>query len=229
MAKKIARRHHSKPAHSRQNWLQKLLPLRAHRWLATVLTLGIVIMIGWRMFSQPEGIFVVNNTEPLAQCGLINLEFNTRCGKDLYQGATITCADGTITQENSPALCRPIEKWYTYATMACQDKCVPSPTPLRSSPPNPCSCPPGAACKLPAECNPSPAPSGCTYKQVQCIQAPCDPVLECNLSSPRPQACTKIAGSCLNNARVCQTFSDGCQQAKICATPYQGCEGKPIN
>lgn len=48
--------------------------------------------------------------------------------------------------------------------------------------------PPGTPTRPPATSLPT-APPGCVYKQVQCIQAPCDPVLEC--SSPTATPTTK--------------------------------------
>lgn len=73
-------------------------------------------------------------------------------------------------------------------------------------------------------------PNGCVEKQVQCIQAPCEPILVCppGATTTPSQVCSQEAGSCMTTSGQCAGYSDGCIKARICATPYQTCNtGKP--
>jgi hypothetical protein len=50
-------------------------------------------------------------------------------------------------------------------------------------------------------------PPGCTYQQVQCIKAPCDPILVCtgSTSSPAPVVCAKDLMICPDGTEVGRT------------------------
>lgn len=62
------------------------------------------------------------------------------------------------------------------------------------------------------------APAGCYYKQVQCIQAPCEPILICDTTSdPQYEVCTQIAGTCTGTDGQCVTFTNGCERGRLCA------------
>lgn len=66
------------------------------------------------------------------------------------------------------------------------------------------------------------APEGCYYKQVQCIQAPCDPMLVCEspvplATPPKREICTQIAGTCTGLDGNCVNFTNGCERARLCA------------
>ncbi len=60
--------------------------------------------------------------------------------------------------------------------------------------------------------------SGCYYKQVQCVKAPCEPVLVCptTTESTNSQICTQVAGSCMGKEEKCVSYSNGCEQARLC-------------
>lgn len=88
-------------------------------------------------------------------------------------------------------------------------------------PPMP-ECPSGMACiqvMPPKQCaektglNPSPAPEGCHYQQVQCFQAPCDPILVC--PSPNPSISPSPSPDIIPG---CQTDND-CQPSEYCYQP----------
>jgi hypothetical protein len=73
---------------------------------------------------------------------------------------------------------------------------MPSPSPVSSTSASPSAVPSSKA-------SPSPIPSGCYYEKVQCIKAPCNPILRCAPSpSPRvvrtprptPTHCRKVLG-----------------------------------
>lgn len=69
--------------------------------------------------------------------------------------------------------------------------------------------------------------SGCYEKQVQCVKAPCEPVLVCppGVSPiPTPQVCTQDAGSCLNSVGECVGYTDRCQRAKMCGKDFRRCD-----
>jgi hypothetical protein len=68
----------------------------------------------------------------------------------------------------------------------------------------------------------SPVPSGCYYEQVQCIKAPCNPILKCG-PSPSPRFCTQVAGTCLTPAGQCVGYSNGCQKAELCGSSAKQC------
>lgn len=71
-------------------------------------------------------------------------------------------------------------------------------------------------------------PNGCVSKQVQCIKAPCPPVWSCPPGvTPPPEdsrVCTQEAGSCIGIKGQCETYTDGCKKAALCASPYQKCD-----
>jgi hypothetical protein len=91
------------------------------------------------------------------------------------------------------------------------------PTPAPSTAPSPT-----------AKASVSPIPSGCYYEQVQCIKAPCNPILKCG-PSPSPRFCTQVAGTCLTPAGQCVGYSNGCQRSDLCgASPKQCTITKPV-
>lgn len=74
--------------------------------------------------------------------------------------------------------------------------------------------------------------NGCFYQQVQCVKAPCEPILVCPdgmspLPSKEPEMCTQEAGACIGYKGECVTYTDGCIKSRICATPYQACHPTP--
>lgn len=61
------------------------------------------------------------------------------------------------------------------------------------------------------------APTGCYYKKVQCVKAPCEPILVCpTVESTNSQICTQVAGSCMGKEDKCVSYSNGCEQARLC-------------
>lgn len=70
-------------------------------------------------------------------------------------------------------------------------------------------------------------PNGCYTKEVQCVQAPCEPILVCPpgvTPAPTPQMCTQEVGSCLNGVGECVGYTDGCQKSKMCGTDIRKCD-----
>lgn len=72
---------------------------------------------------------------------------------------------------------------------------------------------------------PTPCPPG-----VPCIN---DPALMGDISpedswcpdpTPEPRFCTQVAGNCIDKKGQCNTFTDGCRQNEICATPIKSCK-----
>src|SRR3989344_1052880 len=107
----------------------------------------------------------------------------------------------TPTSCKNPPSCPPPPPNCTYNSISCSGcgplTCKTTPTPTPTCIPQP-PCPKGATnCQVP------PPPSGtsycgagCYYKQVQCVKAPCNPVLVCpTTSTPTPIVPTQI--SCL--------------------------------
>jgi hypothetical protein len=74
-------------------------------------------------------------------------------------------------------------------------------------------------------------PSGCMYKRVQCVKAPCDPILICNQPQPSTTAvpspvagCTKDLFICKDGTKVGRT-GDKCEF--VCPTPTPTPTPKP--
>ncbi len=65
-------------------------------------------------------------------------------------------------------------------------------------------------------------PPGCYYKQVQCIQEPCNPMLICDTPTPSQapspigEVCTQEVGNCTGLDGTCTAYSDGCQKSRLC-------------
>ena len=64
---------------------------------------------------------------------------------------------------------------------------------------------------------------GCYLKQVQCFQAPCEPVVYCPVPVPASDVCTQEYGTCQDLSGACHTYTDGCDQAYSCAAPLMSC------
>lgn len=59
--------------------------------------------------------------------------------------------------------------------------------------------------------------NGCYYKQVQCVTAPCEPILVCPTQTSTGQVCTQEAGTCIGLDGSCVTFTDGCEKSRLCS------------
>jgi hypothetical protein len=66
---------------------------------------------------------------------------------------------------------------------------------------------------------PSPAPEGCFYQEVQCIQAPCNPVLVCPSPSPSasPTVTCQSNADCSENEKCYQPPMPECPEGMMCA------------
>jgi hypothetical protein len=116
----------------------------------------------------------------------------------------------TSTAYPSPSsYASPYPTYIPYPSPSTRPSMTPNPTCI----PNPCQN--GAICKLTAPrageqyCPVPSIPPNCVYKQVQCIKAPCNPVLVCSGSpspypSPTSSACRSLVTS-LNMSNRCGT------------------------
>jgi hypothetical protein len=73
--------------------------------------------------------------------------------------------------------------------------------------------------------------NGCYEKQIQCVKAPCNPIMVCPagvspapIATKGPEICTQEAGSCLNSAGQCVGYTDGCQKSKVCGKDMKRCD-----
>ena len=66
-------------------------------------------------------------------------------------------------------------------------------------------------------------PNGCYFRQVQCVNEPCEPVLYCPPPKPSTEFCSPIAGKCLTPGKICVTYADSCERATKCDQPVVSC------
>lgn len=69
-------------------------------------------------------------------------------------------------------------------------------------------------------CPPPTIPPGCYYRQVQCFQAPCDPVLTCPSTTPSQNFCTGKSNGTACDASGCPVCPPGSTQCPRLACPY---------
>jgi hypothetical protein len=234
MKKKIVR-------HAKTRQVKKILPKKSikksSKWQFVVAAVAL-LTVGYLVFKnavQKSDINMIapNVFEP-APCGVSDLQLSVSCGDNLFKSADITCADKSSITENTATSCRTAEAWYKEASAKCSNKCMATATPVASEgvePPQP----PGS----------SPIPSGCWLETKQCVTAPCDRAMICNVqvSSPIPkesvlpsqspsvppspsasQVCTQEKGMCVSKtSSACVTYLDSCQKSTLCATPLVTC------
>jgi hypothetical protein len=78
--------------------------------------------------------------------------------------------------------------------------------------------------------------NGCYEKQIQCVKAPCNPIMVCPAGvSPAPVAtkggeiCSQEYGNCVNKTGQCVAYTDGCQKTAMCTSPFKSCDmAKPM-
>lgn len=184
-----------------------------------VLGLGVAgLIIGLTIYFKtrpiPPQVAEVGGGDTCA-INLRGLTMENICGNNSFKKATATCRiPGNVTSNDIDLLakgeCLNYNKIYRKAREACGETCTQAP---------------------PASPRPSttkPLPSGCTYSKVQCIQAPCDPVVICNPTvsplpspspfpsyNPYPSATCKPRPACLDAVNPCK-ISD--RDGAYCAT-----------
>lgn len=180
MKKKIVR-------HAKAKQVKKILPKKSikksSKWQFVVAAVAL-LTVGYLVFKNAVQKSDINIIAPPAfepaPCGISDLQLSVSCGDNLFKSAVITCADKSSITENTATSCRTAEAWYKEASVKCSNKCIATPTPVASEISRP-----------PVTPSLSPAPSGCTYQNVQCVKAPCNPVLVCAVQSslaPSPVA-----------------------------------------
>jgi hypothetical protein len=180
MKKKIVR--HSKSKQVKKILAKKSLK-KSYIWQFVVAAVALVT-VGYLVFKNTVQKADINMIAPPAfepaPCGLSDLQLSVSCGDNMFKSAVITCADKSSVTENTATSCRTAELWYKEASVKCSNKCIATATPVASEISRP-----------PATPSLSPAPSGCTYQNVQCVKAPCNPVLVCAVQTslaPSPVA-----------------------------------------
>lgn len=66
------------------------------------------------------------------------------------------------------------------------------------------------------------APAGCYYKQVQCVQAPCNPILVCPTPTPGQNSCTNAKNGSSCTIGSCPTCTPGKPCPAIACIPQSG-------
>lgn len=195
--------------------VRKKSPKTSFKWQFVLAAIALVI-VGYFVFKQNVQKADINMIAPPAyvpvSCGVSDLQLMGTCGDNMFSSATTTCADGSIVKSDLPSSCKNAADWYTFASDKCANKCMSTPPPIASESAKPIT---------------SPVPSGCFYQAVQCIKAPCDPVLVCTVrptSTPTSIACAQEVGMCASNLdSSCVTYTDSCQKNSLCATPFVTC------
>ena len=142
-------------------------------WLAIIVTL--LTLVGFNIFRNTTDNLEINQIDfasgPDYSCDkniLLSFQVSSPCGVQSFSKYTARCTSGrnrivSHNPDDNGASCKTIGAWLKIAESRCPSVC-PSPKPSST-----------------------PLPSGCYYQEVQCIQAPCEPILVC--PSPAPSGC----------------------------------------
>ncbi len=169
------------------------------------------IMIAKKSLLQQANIneIGVTSTSNSARCrsGLATFNAKNSCGNTGFTTYSYTCQNGQSGTVGEGTKCVGVAHAYEMAMRACGNRCVvtssakpvPSPVkPVASCRPRPACLDSVPQCKIAVtedmcppspQLSPVPAPSGCYYQQVQCVKAPCEPVLICADARPNPVIC----------------------------------------
>ncbi len=139
---------------------------------------------------------------------LARFAVHNSCGYQSFRSLTYRCRYNTqivklgYSKNRDRSVCKSYIDWYRQAERVCSVSCggsTPLPVPSPSLPPSCVKSPP--ECLDPSTgamtlCDPKPGtvwctpkqipPAGCRWKEVQCIQAPCRPIIVCPSSGNFP-------------------------------------------